>query len=595
MQEKQTLSSAAESLLTIIRLIGRRFAASLGLHLERKEEIYLDLSRAATLRDASYWLQLIFAAGVATLGLALNSPAVIIGAMLISPLMGPILAAGLSLATGDLILGIRSATALALSCLVAVVFAVLLVGLLPFREMTPEIAARTQPNTLDLVVALFSGAIGSIATCKEVKGIVTSIPGVAIAVALMPPLCVVGYGLGLLVTNNGNDGWHVAVGGGLLFLTNLVAISLMAMTVFLIVNIGVKPVTEKVREWRRTDPESEFVRQLLERFRVTEKLREIGGARARFLVILVPLLLILIPLSSSLGQLREEYNRQQQENQLRRKITELWQQDFGRLPNGQMRSDIDQLRFGEQDGKLLVYLRVFTNQPYTAEEKNEWARLLAAKLDRQAESINLQLIDIPTTAADLANRAREEKRPAVPPTVAQLQSDYWQGVTGALRGLRLPTPARLIDYGVTLSANNAPLVSLSYLSDADISDDAQLLIAEDIRTRLTVPGTSINFDRVPLSVAQLSYRRNQAALSSEDQNLLQAAAKYLRAHAALRLEIIAQSEKSEREKIAEDRARAVSDYLISEQRIAKERITIKTSAEGGRAASLRLSLPGAGQ
>ena len=56
--------------------------------------------------------------------------------------------------------------------------------------------ARTAPNTLDLVIALFSGAIGSVATCKEVKGVVTSIPGVAIAVALMPPLCVVGYGIG---------------------------------------------------------------------------------------------------------------------------------------------------------------------------------------------------------------------------------------------------------------------------------------------------------------------------------------------------------------------------------------------------------------
>ena len=75
-----------------------RFAASLGVRLERKTEIYLDISRAATLRDTTYWLQILFAAGVATLGLVLNSPAVIIGAMLISPLMGPILAAGLALA-----------------------------------------------------------------------------------------------------------------------------------------------------------------------------------------------------------------------------------------------------------------------------------------------------------------------------------------------------------------------------------------------------------------------------------------------------------------------------------------------------------------
>lgn len=147
------------------------FANRLGVGRERKEHIYIDLSKSATLFDPAYWLQIIFAAGIATLGLILNSPAVIIGAMLISPLMGPILAAGLALASGDIILGLRAVANLAMSCVVAALFAILLVTLLPFKEMTNEIAARTQPNTLDLVVALFSGAIGSIATCKEVKGL----------------------------------------------------------------------------------------------------------------------------------------------------------------------------------------------------------------------------------------------------------------------------------------------------------------------------------------------------------------------------------------------------------------------------------------
>lgn len=595
MQDKQTLSSATGNLLAIFRVLARRFANSLGVRLERKEEIYLDLSRAATLRDASYWLQIIFAAGVATLGLALNSPAVIIGAMLISPLMGPILSAGLALATGDLILGIRAAAALALSCLVAVLFAILLVSLLPFREMTAEIAARTQPNTLDLVVALFSGAIGSIATCKEVKGIVTSIPGVAIAVALMPPLCVVGYGIGLSVTNNGGGGLRVAGGGGLLFLTNLVAISLMAMVVFLIVNIGVKPVTEKVREWRRTDPESQFVQQLLERFHLTEKLREIGGARARFLLILVPLLLILIPLSSSLGQLRQEYLRQRQENQLRSAIMDLWQQNFGRLPSGQVRSDIDQLTFEERDGRLAVYLRVFTNQPYTASERNEWTRLLAARLNRPAETINLQLIDIPTTAAELASRAREEKRPPAPPTVSQLQANYWEGVEAALRGVRFPPTTQLIDYRVSLGSKAPARVVLSYLCDTDIGTDAQALITEDIRTRMTAPESAVSFEKVPVSFGPITFRRNQSALPLDAQGVLDAVAEDLKSHGSLRLEIIAQAEKNEPEKIAEARAQAILDYLVKTRLIAKERVSTKTGEDSDRTARLRLQLANAAQ
>ncbi|HEX9003331.1 MAG TPA: DUF389 domain-containing protein, partial [Blastocatellia bacterium] len=216
----------------------RWFATKLGVSSQRKEEIYLELSKSATLHDPAYWLQLIFAAGIATLGLVLNSPAVIIGAMLISPLMGPILASGLAFAAGDLILGLRAVGILALSCLAAIIFSVLLVGLLPFKEMTAEIAARTQPNTLDLAVALFSGAVGSLAICKEVKGVVTSIPGVAIAVALMPPLCVVGYGFGLALSLDRAGGLRAALGGGLLFLTNLVAITFTAMVVFLALRIG---------------------------------------------------------------------------------------------------------------------------------------------------------------------------------------------------------------------------------------------------------------------------------------------------------------------------------------------------------------------
>ena len=185
-------------------------------------DIYLELSKSASLIDGSYWLQVFFSAGIATLGLALNSPAVIIGAMLISPLMGPILANGLAFASGDLILGIRAAIKLVLSCLLAVTFASTLVAMLPFKEITAEVAARSHPNTLDLAIALFSGAIGAIAVCKETKGVATSIPGVAIAVALMPPLCIVGYGAGIAVSVNSTEGGRIAYGGALLFFTNLV-------------------------------------------------------------------------------------------------------------------------------------------------------------------------------------------------------------------------------------------------------------------------------------------------------------------------------------------------------------------------------------
>src|SRR4029079_562368 len=137
-----------------------------------------------------------------------------------------------------------------------IAFSTVLVTLLPFREMTAEIAARTHPNTLDLVVALFSGAVGALAVWKRLRGGATSLPGVAIAVALMPPLCVTGYGVGVFLTVDRAQGTAILARGGLLFVTNLVAITFSSMVVFLLLHIDSGEVNEKIREWRGTDPES---------------------------------------------------------------------------------------------------------------------------------------------------------------------------------------------------------------------------------------------------------------------------------------------------------------------------------------------------
>ena len=280
------------------------FADHLGINDTRKAEIYCSFLHAVTLKDLSYWLQVLFSAGIATLGLVLNSPAVIIGAMLISPLMGPILANSLALAAGDLVLAIRAIVNLNLSCVVALTFATLLIVLMPFKETTAEIAARTAPNALDLVIALFSGALGSIATCKEQKGMVTSIPGVAIAVALMPPLCVVGYGLGIALSLNVIDGLKVAWGGGLLFVTNLTAITFMAMLVFVVLNIDTPALQVQVKAWHHQDPESNWIEAVLGLLPTSNRWQAIGSLRNRLIVTLLPLLILLFPLGKGLARLQ---------------------------------------------------------------------------------------------------------------------------------------------------------------------------------------------------------------------------------------------------------------------------------------------------
>lgn len=157
-------------------------------------------------------------AGIAILGLLLSSPAVVIGAMLLSPLMGPIMGAGFALAVGDSAWLKESGKAILLGTIISILFAALVVTMSPIQTVTAEIAARTRPNLFDLAVALFSALAGAYAM---IRGKMGTIVGVAIATALMPPLAVVGFGL---ATFN----WSVFGGSLLLFFTNLMTIALTA-------------------------------------------------------------------------------------------------------------------------------------------------------------------------------------------------------------------------------------------------------------------------------------------------------------------------------------------------------------------------------
>src|SRR5665213_3674686 len=206
-----------------------RLQAWLRVHPSAKPKVYRQVFETTSINSVSYWLEIFFSAGIGTFGLVENSPAVIIGAMLISPLMGPIMATGLALAVGDLYLGIKAVFNLLVSVTVSIAFSGFLVWLLPFHSATAEIIARTNPNLLDLGIALLSGLAGSVVVCRGGGDGVTALPGVAIAVALMPPLCAMGFGLG-----SGLD-TEIMGGAGLLFLTNLVAIVATAFLVFLLV------------------------------------------------------------------------------------------------------------------------------------------------------------------------------------------------------------------------------------------------------------------------------------------------------------------------------------------------------------------------
>ena len=181
---------------------------------EKEADTVREISCSVQFRGATLWV-LIFAIFIASLGLNINSTAVIIGAMLISPLMGPIIGGGLALGIKDYVLLRRAAKNYAVATVISVVTATLYFLITPYEGAQSELLARTSPTLYDVLIAFFGGAAGVVAVCTRGKGNV--IPGVAIATALMPPLCTAGYGLA-------NAKWTFFLGAFYLFFINTVFI-----------------------------------------------------------------------------------------------------------------------------------------------------------------------------------------------------------------------------------------------------------------------------------------------------------------------------------------------------------------------------------
>ena len=160
--------------------------------MEDRVQVIEQISQGVSFRGANLWV-LIFAIFIASLGLNVNSTAVIIGAMLISPLMGPIIGMGLSIGINDIELFRKAWRNFAVATLISVLTAMVYFLITPINEAQSELLARTAPTIYDVLIATFGGAAGITALCTRGKGNV--IPGVAIATALMPPLCTAGYGL----------------------------------------------------------------------------------------------------------------------------------------------------------------------------------------------------------------------------------------------------------------------------------------------------------------------------------------------------------------------------------------------------------------
>lgn len=508
----------------------QRIERALRVNAQTKGSVYATVYESAEISSLRYWLAIVFSSGIATLGLVENSPAVIIGAMLISPLMGPIMSAGLALAVGDLYLGIKAAINLALSIAVSVGLAAVLVWVLPFHTATGEILSRIHPNLLDLGIAILSGLAGSVVVCTaDANNGAMVLPGVAIAVALMPPLCVAGFGVG--------DGFNreIMTGASLLFLTNLVAIVSSAFAMFLLMRMGDPALRGGFAHTQQQYAEKEKLYLALRGSALGGVLRKVGALHWRMIMLLVLLGALFVPLRSALVQLKQEAAartavRSALNNLLPKKFLASQQVDYS--PAG-------------------VSISLLSTQPVSGEKISAAEHEISATTGKSAE-IAVQVVASHNQLAELMDRmSHAAMAPPVPApgpvSAADAAADLQARLKSAM-DTEWPATVPLLSYGLTLAAASpaspaaeaststakssvpatgktatvstaapsaqvpapAAVVALRYQSAKALDPMVITMLQQALRTQLGLPNLTVQAQRVAPPRSQLSRARKGA-------------------------------------------------------------------------------------
>ncbi len=512
--------SAPKSKNTLIKKVGvkvrGRISSWLGLDNDIRYEVYLSTIRASDPLNITYWLELILACGIATLGLVLSSPATLIGAMLISPLMSPILGTGLALATGDIFLGIRAFLGLFFSVAVAVAASYFLVLVLPFKEATPEILARTQPTILDLVVALMSGLAGAVAIMKSTRGLTAAIPGVAIAVALLPPVCVVGFGLG--ARKNLPQWIEVTRGGSLLFAANLVAIVVTSMLVFLLVGMGRRAVRRRVDEWEDNPAHQSGFDAWIGRIRILKWFSRVGSLKARLFVAAVFLLVIYFPLQQALSRVIHQVAERSQKEMNVKAINQLAKDHFRKTNI----SEIEKVAVEDAKPGLRAIVHINTNQIFAKREKLLFETEATEKV---AQPVRLVLVQSPGYFGEDKDTdwskvfAREEKPKSEDVNFLVL----YDRLQNAIKQIWPHKKAQLLEVDMHLFENEAeqvvPAIHLTYLSASDLSEEAKEILQAGLKQLLGYD-PKVEFEYYPTHFGPFPLARTKSVLNEAEQAAL---------------------------------------------------------------------------
>jgi len=530
--------------------IGEKYAVirkylieKIGRYLEEKsrdvnhQAVISDLAQRTEL-SGSYLYSLILANLIALLGLLTNSIAVVIGAMLISPLMGPIFSLGLAFTLGDLRLAVRAVRIIVVSILMTVFVAAFFTLLSPLKVATHEILARTRPNVYDLLIAVFAGAAGALALCTRRNYLFTT-TGVAIATAVIPPLSVVGYGVGT---------WQpgIAAGGFLLFFTNLVAILLSSDVVFYFC-----------------------------RFRGSMAMETGYPARRRFQILGIVLTVISIPLVVTLvTDIHRANLTKRVESVLKARL------------NIRQHSRLTRVSIGEDGGKYSVSASINTVKYVDSRTMTEIEQELAKRLGR-ASILELEQVIVRSGAVDppMLPRTPVPAAPPPPETLASLRDRSMARIREGCGEMEsYIAPFRIASCGVSFSDRGLPVVVRLTIARDVPPDRRELLWLRTALVRKLGEPVELQVEAVPL-LPPITFNEQQE-IDVAGRSSLETLRRYIPSLPGYHLTVIAPVADRKSAVAVRHRTASLKKYLVTELKVPPERISVMS----GNDATFRVKL-----
>ena len=501
--------------------------------------------------SAGYFFVLTVANLIALCGLIMNSSPVIIGAMLVSPLMGPILSCGFAFVTGDNAIWTRSVKKISISVALSVAVAAAATYISPLKDVTGEILSRTRPNLYDLIIAFLAGTAGASALCTK-KNYLTVVPGVAIATAVIPPLSVAGFGAGIADVK-------VFYGGFLLFFTNFVAIVLSTCAVFFFYGFGRKMAAEV----------------------------ELSQMRKRFAFLITVLIVISIPLIYTLQTSIAEV----------RMRTVIRSALKYALENKSRSHLVTFTYFEGSDGTLDIDATVNTVSYLSEEETKKAESYLGQNLGKK---IVLNLEQVKVQAGGLKDSVSRAPASTIvlqksPGEVIRSSGENLKSVVRQLTDKvdKIIAPSSVVDFSVGFGDKSPDaLMLLKIRRDTPLSEEQILWLKKTLAADLNIP-LDLKVESIPF-VPLLVFKSGASVLSDEmKKELLTVRDIYAKDPSiTLRIESYMEHAGKKEQAIAEKRVEHVMEVLVKECRVPREHITAHYSARRSRPPALKISVFG---